>query len=1404
MHRIGLALFASSLMTASAAHADARPAAPFDVGVAKVDLTPERPLRLSGYANRNRPYEAVDEPIFVRTLALRDATGALTVWSSVELLGVTGETRSAVLGKLERLGLAPERFALCSTHTHTAPHVRGVAPNLFAPRMEAAEIEAMNAYTDWAVERIAESIRQAAADLKQARLRLAWGEVGFAANRRVLDGGRWTGFGVQMDGPTDHRLPVLVASSPDGSVLGIVYGYACHATTLGGEYNRLGGDWPGAASAELERRHPGCVALGLIGCGADANPEPRGSLELARRHGRALADAADAAMRGEGIEIASPPTAAYGFAGLAPVRPSVAELTLRLASPNAHIRQHAQDMMDVLKNYGRIPETYPCPIQIHRFGDQFTLILLGGEVVVDYMLRLRRELADSIPNDRLWVAAYSNDVFAYVASERMRREGGYEFDYSMYFYDQPGPWDEGTEDLLVRRVRDLLEQPEGEGNLPPEKAIETMFAGEGLEVELVAAEPLVADPVNLAFGPDGRLWVAEMGDYPKGGDGKGSPDGRVRYLEDTDGDGRFDKSTLVLEGLKYTTGVHPWGRGAIVSSTPEIFYVEVAPDGSVARRPLVVGFAVGNPQHVVTGFSMGLDNWLYFCGDELGTVQSAATGKKVALAGRDGRVHPETGEVDAESGVTQHVRCRNDWGDWFGGANYCPYWHYVLEDRYVRRNPYVATPRPWQDLYGGFYPKVYPRSRNVFRFNDLFTIGRFSSACSPSPYRDELLGEEEYIFACEPVHNLVHRAVAVREGLEFRARRTASEAESEFLASSDPWFRPVRAITGPDGAVYIADMYRLVIEHPNWIPDAWKARLDLRAGADKGRIYRVAPKGGKLRGPMLPRLADETPEQLVRRLESPNGWQRDMAQQLLIAGGWSDRAPLVREVAARSKSPKTRLNALGTLLGWGALTAEDVHTALKDEHPAVRVFACRLAESRFTERTDLFRAVAALADDPEIRVRFQAANSLGEWEDVSAAAALAKILLRDVDNEWVQTAVLSSATLHPEAILREVLAHAGGSDAGAKVVDGLLATTVGVFGQSGLERVLAEILPGDGEAIETWRIAALGGLLDCLDRRNMSLAAWAQSAEDEAPLLGRLKRAFAHAGRTAGDDEADLADRLACVRLLARGPSGAEEQRALLARLLAPTQPAELQRAAVAELGRLPSEEIPGVLFAAWRSFGPAVRSDAVSALLARPPWTLALLGAIEEGTIRASELDAARRRELIEHADREIQSRARELFESSADPTRAEVLAARQSAATLPGDAARGREQFLKHCAACHRFAGLGNDVGPNLETFQDRSPANLLVAVLDPNRAVEARYTGYTIQTTDGRVLSGMIVNETSGSLTLARPDGNIERVLRIDIEEMASSGKSFMPEGFEKDLSDQQLADLFAFLAAPGEGK
>lgn len=1395
-----------SFVLAWAMTANSADAPVLQFGFAKVDITPQRPLRLSGYANRDRPYDGIESPIFVRTQAIRDDRGTLTVWTAVELLGVCDAMRSQVLKKVADTGLAPDRFTFCATHTHAAPHLRGVAPNLFSPRLDAGEVDAMNLYTDFVIDKTAESIRLAIANLAAGRLELSGSTADFAVNRRLLKDGKWSGFGVQPDGPTDHRVPVLSVKSPSGKIRGLVYLYACHATTLGGEFNKVSGDWPGFASGLLEKKYPDSVALGIIGCGADANPEPRGSLEYVQRHGQAIADAVMRAMDGEQITVTSPPSSTYGFAGLAPVRPSPAELTLKLASPDGHVRQNAQDTLAVLEDFGRIPETYPAPIQICRFGDQLTMIFLGGEVVVDYANRLRRELADQASGNRLWVAAYANDVFAYVPSERMIAEGGYEYDYSMFFYNQAGPWESGTEDLLIGRVHDLLKQPGGEGNLSPEDALRSMVPSDGLEVELVACEPLIADPVNIAFGPDGKLWVAEMGDYPNGPDGQGAPDGRVRYLEDSDGDGKLDKSTLFLKDLKYTTGVHPWRNGVIVASTPEIFFAEDAFDEGEAsvRQTILSGFAIGNPQHVVTGFSMGLNNWLYFCGDELGSVSSFVTGKTVNLAGQDGRFRPETGELDGASGVTQHVRCRDDWGNWFGGANPCPFWHYVLDDAYLRRNPYVATPRPWQDLYDGFYPQVFPKSRIVDRFNDLFTAGRFTSACSPSPYRDVLLGDEEQIFACEPVHNLVHRAAIERDGLEFRAHRMATEQSEEFVASTDPWCRPVRAVTGPDGAVYIVDMYRLVIEHPQWIPDAWKARLDVRAGHDKGRIYRVYPKGKRPTAPMLPRLVDCSDEELVGHLESVNGWQRDMAQQLLITRRAKSTAPLLRGIVRGSKNAKARLNALGTLLGLGVLAVDDGATAMSDEHPSIRVFGIRLSEPMLAKSPDLAKKVMALSDDPEITVRFQAASSLGAIDDPAASEALARVAIRDIENPWMRTAVLTSAIHHPEVVLRGVLAKGEPSESQGDLIDGLLATTVGLFGEEGLERVLSAILPEEQGSIPDWRVDAVAGLLDSLDRRAMSLAAWSEKTGDDSPLRRRLERLMKEARRCAGSEDASVERRAKAVRLLGRGADGGAGDLKLLEELLQPHQRVELQTAAVEELGRLRTEETASHLLTAWRSLGPTVRSAAVSVLLSRPEWTSALLTAIEEGRVKPSEIETASRQSLLDHDRGDVQERARKVFETGSSVSRNEVLAEYQSATTLSGDSQRGRELFTKHCASCHRFSGIGTEVGANLATLQDRSPGNLLIGVLDPNRAAEAKFVNFSVRLADGRVLSGMIVRETSGNITLAKPDGKTEDILRVDIDEIASSGKSFMPEGFEKDLQPQDLADIFEFLRQEVESK
>ncbi|HEV3024283.1 MAG TPA: PVC-type heme-binding CxxCH protein, partial [Pirellulales bacterium] len=479
-----------------------------------------------------------------------------------------------------------------------------------------------------------------------------------------------------------------------------------------------------------------------------------------------------------------------------------------------------------------------------------------------------------------------------------------------------------TTDLLKHHVdrrtfNELLADVEPQARTPAE-ALASMVVRPGFAVELVAAEPLVHDPVAIAWGADGKLWVVEMADYPKGNDGHGKHGGEVRFLEDTDGDGRYDRSTVFLDGLGYPTGVMPWRNGVLVTCAPEIFYAEDSDgDGRAdVRRTLYRGFNEGNPQHRTNGLRYGLDHWIYCAnGDSGGEVESVETGQRVAIGGRDFRIRPDVGLIDAQTGQTQFMRERDDWGNWFGSNNANPMYQFVLADHYLRRNPHVAPPDPRVHVSDapGAAP-VFPASRTIARFNDQNASNRFTSACSAIVYRDDLFGAAfaQSTFVCEPVHNLVHREELRSEGVVFHSRRAPDEQQSEFLASTDNWFRPVMVRTGPDGALWIVDMYRQVIEHPEWIPREWQERLDLRAGHDQGRIYRVYPVGKPPRP--VPRLDQLAAAGLVAALDSPSGWQRDMAQQLLIHRGDEKAVPLLKSLLADRDRPRlARLHALCTL-----------------------------------------------------------------------------------------------------------------------------------------------------------------------------------------------------------------------------------------------------------------------------------------------------------------------------------------------------------------------------------------------------------------------------------------------------------------------------------------------------------
>ena len=423
----------------------------FPVGVATVDITPERPIRLTGYGNRATPSERVEGRLWAKAIALGGERPAVLM--ATDLIGVPRQITEEVAGRLQRSGVRREALAITATHTHTGPSLTGVLPYIFGTPVPADEQESIDRYSRGLVDALERLALAALADRRPARVAWGRGSAGFASNRRVLKDGKWTAFGVDPGGAVDHDLPLLAVRDMEGGLRAVVVNYACHATTLEGKDNIVHGDWPGAAQALIQQRHPGAVAMVTIGAGADANPNPRGGgLTDVERHAREVADETDRLLASTLRPVTSPPAGRFREMTLrfahVPGRAELAEQAVRKDANG----MFARSMLDRIDRGDRLPQTVSYPVQTWTFGRDLAMVFLGGEVVADYSLRLKRELDGS----RLWVNAYSNDVAFYVPSRRMIPEGGYEVDRSMIYYGQPGPLTEDTEDQIVRAVRDLL------------------------------------------------------------------------------------------------------------------------------------------------------------------------------------------------------------------------------------------------------------------------------------------------------------------------------------------------------------------------------------------------------------------------------------------------------------------------------------------------------------------------------------------------------------------------------------------------------------------------------------------------------------------------------------------------------------------------------------------------------------------------------------------------------------------------------------------------------------------------------------------------------------------------------------------------------------------------------------
>jgi putative membrane-bound dehydrogenase-like protein len=947
----------------------------------------------------------------------------------------------------------------------------------------------------------------------------------------------------------------------------------------------------------------------------------------------------------------------------------------------------------------------------------------------------------------------------------------------------------------------------------PEAALRTFKVRRGFHMELVAAEPNVISPVAVSFDENGRMFVVEMVDYSERRD-EVPHLGRIRMLEDLDGDGVYEKSTVFATNLAWPTAVFCYNGGVFVAATPDILYLkDTNGDGKAdVRETVFAGFAEGsdriNVQEMLNTFIWGLDNRIHGAtSGEGGVVKSLRhpETKALNLHGRDFVIDPRGLTITSEAGGGQHGLSFDDIGRRFTCNNSDHLRLFMYDDAYAARNPFYSMPAALRSIaVDGPAAEVYRISpdepwrviRTKWRVGGLVPgpiegggrpSGYFTAATGVTIYRGDAYPKEFLgnAFVADCAGNLIHRKLLIPDDVGLKGERAADEQKVEFVASKDTWFRPVQFASAPDGTLYVIDMYREIIEHPWSLPENLKKLLDLNSGFDRGRIYRIAADAFK--PPARPRLGKYSTAELVATLENRNGWHRDTASRLLYERQDLAAVPLLAKLLESSHFELARLHALYALQGLGALTSERVLKALNDSDAGVRRHAVKLSEPSLKNDTNtpkLIQKLKTMTDDPSPIVRYQLAFTMGEIDDPLKGTALSALARSSLGSSWTKAAILSSLAQGANAVFDELTTDTAfcSMKQGVDFLRELVVMIGSRHDQNEVAGVFGFINKSNEPALQFELLQALG---DGLKRGGVPLDINSENA----------KGVFASATRMAGDASAPEESRTAAIRLL--GLTSFEQSGSLLLNLLSQKQPQEIQLAAVASLNRFDDPRLGPELIKAWTRFTPRLRSDVIVALLARPDRAKALLEGIQAAAIRPAVLTSAQSKFLRNHRDSAVRELAARMLDASTPGQRQSVIDAFTPALSLTGQAAAGKKIYEERCISCHRLGGEGNAVGPDLATVKSTGREKLLVSILDPNREVAPQYVSYVVETREGDSFVGLVVNETSSSVTVRQAYSKEDVIQRSQIASMRSQAQSLMPEGLEAGLTQQDMANLLEYI-------
>ena len=958
--------------------------------------------------------------------------------------------------------------------------------------------------------------------------------------------------------------------------------------------------------------------------------------------------------------------------------------------------------------------------------------------------------------------------------------------------------------------------------------IDTFRIHPDFQIELVASEPIIFDPVDLKFDEYGRAFVMEMPSYPFPVNSS-----RVVLLEDENIDGVYDKRTVFAKNLGMGTSILPFQGGLLVTAPPDLLFLKDTDADNVAdiREIIMTGFAVENPQHNFNGMMYGVDNWIYAAnGGNSGKVHWPDDEKNnVSIKGDDFRfylykkIFQRIGKSAGGYGITS-----DDWGRIFTTHNLEHISNLVFPSRYINDIP-VSPDHTLHNISthdDGESARIYPVGTQETRVNHPEQSGYFSGSCGITYYGGGAFGSElnGNIFVCDVVLNLIHRDVLRPKGTTFAAYRGRQKVE--FLASTDRAFRPVHIEIGPDGALYVIDMYRKVIEHPEWIPDEIEVKLDLDAGKGKGRIYRITPQGG-LR-PATPKFSENNINAVVEKLAHPNKWQRDTAQRLLIE--WQDVAAIehLKELFASSKSPVGRLHSMWTMHGLDQLDDSIILGALQDPHPGVRGNALIIAEELIGGNSDVLETMLNMLYDNNPRVRMQTLLSLSMLQQeysTNTEEKLYKGLLaianRDISDPFARMALVSAVRERPLPYIELLLAEkdvAMSTDGrallfslarlvGQKFDDNMIVSVVkALYAMDKSDYILIEaLLDGLAEGIENRsntmaEIFGLDQLLEFLEAHQdiaVIRASWRLRKSSGLKPNPRQKALIAESLTYVEDESLTTTKRLEYLAFLEYVDFINRAE--VLFRLLSTKTAKEIQLVAIDQLTRSRNVDIAKGLIDKWQTLSPEVRSKASDFLIYFPANHDILLTALENDNLTVGELylHLERRRAFLFSDDPSIRQRAEALFSDAGVMTRKTAIAAMRPALVMKGNPSSGMVVYNELCAKCHRLGSIGQPVGPDLTEIYRKSPETLLYEIIDPNAAVETQYISYMFEHNNGEIFTGIITHESDTEIGILNADNNYRSVQRSHIKEMSSGGLSLMPEELESGMDLQNMADLIAFL-------